>query len=221
MKYCSLFFLTLLFSCGKYDSDTTRELIGESRSATALSVSSTDRNNLTSICSALSEKATTLPLPSGPYTYATRQTDCQNNVLVDTDVSVTIDTSFLLKKTTDNQDYIFPLAETNTSGLLADICGDLSLFVNPQVASDGSTATWITTLGITSNHCSAASGELCVQVEKGILNGDNSYTIHTKEWMRVRVSSTLGKLGFFTVRKRLTQASCAANESQVAEASLI
>lgn len=223
MKYSFLFLTCLIVSCGKYESEVSRNLIGETRSATALSVSSSDRNNLASICGALAQKSTILPSIVGTtnFLFTTIQTDCEGETVVNADINVVVQNSgagLVFKKSIDGLDYIFPEVETQSSGLLAGVCADLSTFSNPRL--EGTSATWITTSGISSNDCTPLSGEICVMVEKGNLNNDQTYTVHTKEWMRVRVSSIEGKLGFFTERKRLTQSICEANKSQISRAIL-
>lgn len=223
MKYSFLLLTFLIVSCGKYESEVSRNLIGETRSATALTVSSSDRNNLASICGALVQKSTILPSIVGTtnFLFTTIQSDCEGETVVNADINVVVQNSgggLVFKKSIDGLDYIFPEIETQNSGLLAGVCSDLSTFSNPRL--EGSSATWITTSGISSNDCTPLNGEICVMVEKGNLNNDQTYTVHTKEWMRVRVSSTEGKLGFFTERKRLTQSICGINKSQISRAIL-
>lgn len=222
MKFALLIMTVLVASCGQYESDVTRNLIGESRSADALVVTTTDRNNISSICTALGQKASTLASAVGStYLFATQQSDCDGITVVNADLNVIIQTGgtgYIFKKSSDGLDYIFPELETNTTGLLTNVCADPTSFVNPQIDPGTNSATWITTVGISSNDCTPASEELCVQVETGSLNADQTYTIHTKDWMRVRLTSTNGKLGFFTQRKKLTQATCATYKSQISQA---
>lgn len=215
----------MLASCGEYkEPGAARNLIGESRAATARSVSSTDRANLGTICAALSQKSTTIASVVGTnHTFSTLQTDCDANVVTNADINVVIQNSpsgYVFKRVADGLDFVFPQVETNSVGALADVCGDLSLFTNPQVDQATGAATWITTTGISSADCAPASGEICVQIEQGQLNNNQSYTLHTKEWMRVRVNPTQAKLGFYTLRKRLTQSICSVNKSQITEALL-
>lgn len=222
MKFSLLIMTVLLASCGKYESDVTRNLIGESRSGDTLAVTTTDRNNISSICTALAQKASTLASAVGStHLFATQQSDCDGVTLIDADLNVVVQTSgagYIFKKSSDGLDYIFPEVETNTTGLLANVCADTNSFVNPRIDPGTNSATWITTVGISSNDCTPTSEELCVQVETGSLNNDQTYTIHTKDWMRVRLTSTNGKLGFFTQRKKLTQATCATYKSQISQA---
>lgn len=225
MKYLLLALMVFgSIACGKYDSDIESNSIGESRSANALTVTSSDRNNLTAVCSALAAKASTLGSVIGnSFLFTTKQSDCDGKAVIDADITVKLQnggSGFVFKNTHDGMDYIFPEVETPTTGLLSSVCGDLSTFSNPIIDIAGQSALWITTSGIPSKDCVPASGEVCVQVEKGMLTGDQTYTIHTKEWMRVRVNSSQDKYGFFSHRKKVTNAICSPFKAQISEAFL-
>lgn len=167
MKY-SLLAVMLLGSmaCGQYDSDSTANSIGESRSANPLIVTSSDRGNLSSLCVALQKKAAALPsLPGTSFLFATKQSDCDGVTLIDADISVTLQaggSGYIFKNTQNGLDYIFPEVETHTSGLLASVCGDVASFSNPIIDNDAQNALWVTTSGIPSKDCVPASGEVCV-----------------------------------------------------------
>ncbi len=225
MKYSLLAFMFFgSLACGKYDSNVKSNSIGESRSSNALTVTSSDRNNLSTVCSALATKAQTLGSATNySFLFATKQSDCDGKTVIDADITVKLQTGgngFVFKNTHDGMDYIFPEVETSTTGLLSSVCGNLSSFNNPIIDIPGQSALWVTTSGIPSKDCVPAGGEVCVQVEKGILTGDQDYTIHTKEWMRVRVISSQEKYGFFSHRKKVTNAICSPFKAQISEAFL-
>ncbi len=225
MKYPFLALMVLgSVACGKYDSDIKSNTVGESRSANALVVSSTDRNNLTSVCSALAAKAGVLASGVGnSFLFTTKQSDCEGSTLIDADITVKLQaggSGYVFKNALDGMDYIFPEVETNTTGLLASVCGNTASFTNPIIDIGDQSALWVTTTGIPSKDCVPASGEICVQVEKGSLNTDQSYTIHTKDWMRVRVNASQARYGFFSHRKKVTNAFCSPFKAQISEAFL-
>lgn len=224
MKFGFLSLAFLAISCGKIDVTTSGSTtVGESRSVNALSVlSDTDRNNLTSVCNALGTKNSALPTFVGAtYSWASATADCDKKVTPELNVETVIQSNgqnYVFKRKDNNQDFIFPNVETNTSGILADACNFLNGLQNPLVS--GSTATYYTTTGISSEDCVPTSGEVCVSVETAGRSGD-FYIVHTKEWLRVRVSSpTNARIGFVTQRKKVTQGSCGIGEVLEFRASL-
>jgi hypothetical protein len=153
-------------------------------------------------------------------TFFASQTDCSGNTVNSGNVEVVIQNNagnYVFKKQSDNQDFIFPNVETNTSGVLADVCGSLSNLQNPLTNAQG--ATYFTTLNISSSDCPPVPGEICVQVESASQQGE-SFVVHTKEWLRIRTNSTSGKIGFFTQRKKITRGFCGVNQYLSFQASL-
>lgn len=212
MKFSLILLSFLALACGKIEVTTKgSSTVGESRSVNAFSVlSSTDRNNLTAVCNALATKAAVVPsLVSSSYNFTANTTDCDDKLTAELNVETIIQNNglnFVFKRKINNQDFIFPDVETNTSGLLADTCNLLTGLQNPLVS--GSSATYVTTSGIDPNDCTPLDGEICVSVEKAAQQG-NFFIVHTKEWMRVRVSSPTGaRIGFWTQRKKVTRGSC-------------
>lgn len=225
MKYSLLALMVVgSVACGKYDSNLQSNSVGESRSSNSLVVTSTDRNNLSSVCSALTYKAGGLPALGGQtFLFTTKQSDCDGVTVIDADITVqvqNIGSGFVFKNTQNGLDYIFPEVETQSTGLLSSVCGSVGSFSNPIIDINSQSALWVTTVGISSRDCVPAGGEICVQVERGILSGNQTYTIHTKEWMRVKTNSSQAMYGYFTHRKKVTNALCAPFKAQVSEAFL-
>lgn len=213
-----------LLACGKYEVDSNGG-IGEIRTLNDPShlITGLDRLNLNSICNAMAQKASILPLSVNlELTFLTKQKNCTGNPVEQT-VETLIQSrgeSFVLKKKSDNLDFIFPEIETNTSGVLADICGSIPTLENPVVS--GQSATYVRTTGIDRADCAPTSSrELCVQVEKALQQG-NTFVVHTREWLKVRVSSqTNEKVGFYTYRKKLSRGYCADRELLDFQATLL
>jgi hypothetical protein len=221
MKSSALFFLLLSVSCGKYDMPSgSSNIIGEAR-ALSSTKSSSDISNLSVICAALSSKSFTLPQSlNSSLSFNTSQKDCSGNDIENGNVDVVIQgngSNYTFKRKADSLDFIFPNVETNTSGVLQDVCPNISSFSSPLI--QGSQATFFTTTGISSSDCAPTSGEICLQVSTGRVEGSQAI-IHTKEWIRFRVSSTQGKIGFFTQRKKVARSYCGENESLVFSATL-
>jgi hypothetical protein len=213
----SLILLSLLaLSCGKIDiPGGSSSLVGESRSINAFSVlSDSDRNNLQSVCNAFSSKGVVLSNSVGAsFNFSTTMSDCSQKKTSELNVETILasnGSSFVFKRKDNNQDFIFADAETNVSGVLADFCSQFNSIQNPVVS--GLNASYVTTSGISGTDCTQQFGEICVSVEKASQQGDQ-YVVHTKEWLRVRISSTAGdRIGFVTQRKKVTRGPCGSNE---------
>ncbi len=216
MKISLLFLSLFALSCGKIDvTGTGSSIVGETRSISAFSaLSDTDRNNLQTVCSALASKISILSNSVGAnFNFSTTTSDCSQKKTSELNVETVLqgsNSNFIFKRKDNNQDFIFPEAETNTSGVFADVCTQFNTIQNPIVSGSG--AIYVTTSGISPSDCTQQTGEICVSVEKASQQGDQ-YVIHTKEWLRVRISSLMGdKLGFVTQRKKVTRGPCGVGE---------
>jgi hypothetical protein len=217
----------IVASCGKYDvQGVSGSTVGEVKSLqTAAALSDADRTNLSDICSALSAKSATLStVGSSVFTFSTSQMDCAKNETADSNVQTVIQGAggiYSFKLKSSGLDFVFPNVETNTSGILSSICSgvstSLSTLTSPLIS--GGEAIFFTTSGISSDNCQPGSGEKCVQIEKAIING-SSATVYSKDWLRIRTSTTLGKTGFFTYRKNVAQSYCAQGEAIITKATL-
>lgn len=208
-------------SCGKYENVSSKNgSVGSFKSLSPVSISQSEKMTLTSVCNALAQKAAVLSVSTGSsFSFQSQQSDCSGNIISSGLVNVTLQSSsgsFSFKKP-DGSDFIFPDVETNTTGMLSQVCPALSTASNPiQVDQD---YLYVTT-SVNSSECLPVSGEVCVQVEKGsVVSGQ--VQIHTIEIMRVRTQSNNNRLiGFFTHRKKYARAYCGDNEALSLQASL-
>lgn len=225
MKLLLLTVAILTTACGKYEisgagSNTVNELRPLSN---ASQLTDLDRTNLLAVCSALNTKTNVLNqgTSGSTFTFFSTERDCSKNVVSAGNVDVTIvsqgSNAFGFKRKSDGQDFLFPNVETTSSGLFSDICSNVNNIVSPVV--DGSSVTFVTTTGISSSDCAQVGNEVCVKIEKGTVQGTSAVII-SKDWIRVRVGGTQGKIGFFTQRKKVTQSYCAQNEALILEASM-
>lgn len=227
MKFAILLLTILAVSCGEYKTlDGASERVGDLRQVTGenAAASRLDRENMVQVCNALAIKKSVLGTAlNSVHTFSTSQSDCEGNNIGSGNVNVVLQSGlsgFVFKRQTDGLDFIFPNVETHDSGVFADICNDISDLSNPVRKEGSSDITYFNTTSISSSDCSPASGEICVKVEKAFLQGTTAQ-VHTKEWLRVRVSSPDNKyLGFVTQRKKVTQSFCGRNEVLTFQASL-
>lgn len=222
MKLSLLLLSFALVSCGEYKNQgLAQNKVGDILPVIANSpANGSDRANVSAICNALAQKSNILGTAlNSTHTFFASQQDCSGNQMGAGDVETVIQSNgsnFVFKRKSDGLDFIFPNVETPDSGVMAEICNNLSNLTNPVV---GNEITYFTTTGISSNDCPTASGEICIAIRKAFAQG-NTAQVHTKEWMRVRVAGTQGRVGFFTHRKKVTQSFCAQNEALIFQATL-
>jgi len=217
MKVLLLSLIILTAACGKYEVAPGSSKIGEKLSVSSLT--SLDRSNLQSICSALGSRNTVV---NTTLSFDTFEGDCVGNTITNGVVQTTIQQSgsnYVLKRKVTGQDYIFPDLESPTQGLLGDICTNLANIENP--VQSGADQVTYTTTGPDIAECGVQNEQLCVVVKRASLqNGE--FFVHTKDFMRVKVSDAgrTGKLGYFTFRKKISRSFCGINEQLVFSATL-
>lgn len=194
--------------------------VGATRSLSPVSVSQGERANLSSICSALAQKDALLGSSTGStFSFQASQSDCTGNIISSGLVNVILQGSgsdFIFRRS-DGSDFIFPNVESPDSGMLAEVCGNVSNFSNP--IQSGQDFLYISTSDGGDN-CPPATGELCVQVERASTNG-TSAVVHTVDIMRVRLAVNGARYaGFFSYRKRFSRSFCGQNEFISQEATL-
>lgn len=210
-------------ACGKYEVATKQNSsVGEIKSTTAQSLSGAEQTLLSQMCVSLSSKTTTLSSAIGSvFKFGTTVTDCSGDVASSGDVETYITGSggtYSFKRRSDNSDFFFPNVETSSSGLLSEICSNLGNATNGF--SSGQEITFFKARDILSTDCAPVTGEVCLYIEKGTSQGNDTVKIHTKEWIRVRTSSNQGKIGFFTFRKKVSQSYCGQNQVLIQTATL-
>lgn len=213
--------LVLAAACGRYELTPQGSKVGEVLSFSALS--SSDRTNLNSVCNALAIKSGSVVAGSN-LTFQSFEGDCTGNTvsngLVQTTIQKVGSDAFLVRKA-DGGPFIFPDLESPTKGMMESLCPNINNpgFDNP-IQTGNERITYSTT-GISGDDCAAANEEICVEMKRASLV-DGAYVVHTKEYMRVKVSDTsgTGKLGYFTSRKRVTKSYCGLNEQLTFKADL-
>lgn len=223
MKSYLLPMVLLVASCGdSVPGNGSMNRVGETRSLlSTVEVSSLDRQNLATICTALAQKEVILPTAlNSAHTFFTSQTDCEGKVTSAGDVGVTIQNSggYMFRRT-DGQSFVFPDVETANSGVFKDICGSLNLSPFSSPLRSASEVLYFGTLGISSADCPQRDGELCFSLERAFIQG-TAAVVHTQEWIRIRTNPQLSKIGFFTHRKKITKSFCGQGQSQAFTATL-
>lgn len=209
--------VVLVAACGRYEVTPQGSKVGEALPVSALS--NLDRSNLSSICNALAAKQV---VPGSNLTFQAFEGDCTGNTVSNGLVQTTIQSisgEFFLTRKVGGDAFIFPDLESPTKGMMESICGNLSGFENPlQTATERIT---YNTTGISSDDCELTNENLCVEMRRASLV-DGAYIVHTKEFMRVKVTDTArtGKLGYFTQRKKVTKSYCGLNEQLTFKADL-
>lgn len=222
-----IFILLFLLSCGK--SSTTGMRVGEERAFSPLTVSASEKTRLTAICQALASKSQILDQSANTvYRFEVIRKDCKQSSFgalenVDVVIQKPVD-RYVFKRKSDNFDFVFPDVETADSGVMGQLCSQLSTLTNPMKLTDGS-AIWFSTQAASSGDCAPSGNESCVSLEKGSVIGDAeaaqpSYKIHTREWLKFQMQPTLARYGFYVQRKTISTAFCAINEELATQADL-
>ncbi|WP_408096793.1 hypothetical protein ACJVC5_17290 [Peredibacter sp. HCB2-198] len=207
------FILVALFIVAGCNSDTDKEIIGkEVRSFDPISVDDPQTlSRINAICSALLYKEGMLNiLTSTEYTFAYSQKECGTSAGIPKNVRVAIqDTgSAYIFKSVNGEAFGLSNVETANSGLMKEICQNRTALTNPMQSASG--AIWFSTTPANVD-CENENDAFCIQVERGSPHDGNSYIVHTKEWMKVKLVGT--NRGFFTDRKVVSSANCNNGES--------
>jgi len=223
MKYFNLITLFAFISCGRVENTVSSSRIGEIRTVQSASrLSSTDQSNLQIICDALTRVQAVLPSAvNSTHSFLATQADCTGKKIEEGTVSVVIQaaSSGFVFRRQDGLDFLFPKFETSSQGELSTICTALGGSpTNPIFSSDGS-ATFFSTIGLSSD-CPYVTGESCVLIEKAVPDGELSYRITSREWIRFRLDPRIAKTGFFSFRRKVAQSYCPQGQSIKFEATL-
>ena len=162
------------------------------------------------ICNALSYKQDRLGvLINTEYTFAYSEKGCSKSGKsseAPKPVRVSIQRSNIdyVFKSINGETFNFSEVETSTSGMMKEICSNITGLMNPiQTSPTG--AIWFD-IYTNNNDCASSSDAYCIQVKRGSVIDGTSYAIHTNEWMKVKISGT--DKGFFTERKVASTANC-------------
>ncbi len=221
MRHQILLLALLAAACGK--TENTGNKLGELRTYSPLAVSATDRTRLGAICQALNQKASLLgQFLNTNFAFEVQTSECDRtssgvteNVVLQRDLAG----RYVFKKVPSGLDFVFPEVETDVSGSLAQICPDLANLENPKRLANGNVL-WFSATDVSSADCASTATEFCVRLETAAPQGNGSYKVHSKEWIRFRIDPNLAKYGFYTSRKLLSSAFCAVNEVREVRATL-
>lgn len=218
MKKSALAFLLTLTACGEYN--VTGSSGGGNfaqRSMELSAVSGELSNAVVAVCNALGQKAAILPTAIGStHTFTASQTDCDGNLLASaaniTTIQGNANAGFSFRKS-DGLEFIFPEVETPTAGQFVDLCNAVSSLQNPIIGTSEVTFFQL------SNSCPQASGEVCLELTKAFVQG-NVAVPHTITTIRVRTTTSLGRVGFWTYQNKVTKSFCAEGKTLTLSATL-
>ena len=214
MKYFWIVAIFLTTACGKYDAPTGNATVGQQRQvSTSRALGTSEQTSLSNICNALSVKASRLPQSTNaPFSFNSSQTDCIGTMISSGIVATTIQTdgANYFFKTSTGMNFIFPDVETPTHGVFTQICSSIGNIQDVTTLSNGD-AQFVTLSG----ECPSVGGETCVLIETGspVSGVTGTFRIHTKEWIRLNTTATSSRYGFFTYRKKVSQAFCSDTEA--------
>lgn len=205
-RFLAILCLLFLMSCEEQKLKT-EDSVGDNTQFIQAPLASDDVARLKAICNAVSMKEDQLSvLISSQYTFSYAEKKCgESSIGAAQDVKVSIERPYgnyvFMKESGDN--FAFPDVETTSMGVLASIC-KMSSFVSP-ITTSSTGALWFTTKS-NIKHCSPGSTQYCLHIQKGSLVGNNTYKIHTNEWIKFKLDNP--RRGFFVERKLISSASC-------------
>lgn len=205
MKLVVLMSLFVFASCGKVEVAGSA-LIGSKKAIVPEQLNNTSVTRIRSICDALAAKESALNNnPNADYVFSGSTKGCNDNgfaPLPNTTVRL-VDQKFL----EGALPYYFSDVETPSSGVLSQICNSLSLGVSPIATSPNEFIYF--TVNDTAE-CQSGGTNQCILIERATRTSETQAKVHTQEWIRVNtVSPNINNVGFWTFKKRLSQASCA------------
>lgn len=208
MKFITVLSLSILFSaCGKYEYENSADF-NSSKELSPVTLNSDDSKKLRDICDTLSQKEQTISSMAGnKYVFTDTRKNCTDSGFLpigESNVTLTNQGgSIKFTEGVGNTLYYFPDVETRSEGVMKEIC-DQTNFESPIRGSDNSLL-YFSLRDISPADCQQTTGQTCVQIEKGIVDGSKG-KIHTREWLRFKLDQPL--LGFWTYRKLTSNGGC-------------
>lgn len=211
MRKLFLFFLAV--SCGPQFKNTTLSL-GQERSYSPVTADAGLKTQMTNVCKALQRKTEALTqLVSTPFTYSVATKSCTEQAL-GTSVLKTVSiqrpvSTYVLRETATNVDFVFPDVENTASGVFGEICTAVmnDKLTNPMKLANGNVI-W---MGTTSNeqYCVATKEDACIQIETGLKSFSSSnYLVSMKDWYKIKTTLNLPRTGFTLEHRQVSNALC-------------
>lgn len=213
MKAIALISILFISACGKVDIPSSADF-ETSKSLTPIKIDSgsSEHARIKAICKALGDKELTIQgLQGTSYSFSQGSKKCDQSVeSALPDVTVTIQNQSGQFKFQEGQNnYYFPDVELRTSGIMTQICAELSDLESP-LRPDPVNVIYFTTSNIDPGGCPNNSDqEICIAIEKAVVShtaeGDKG-KIHTREWLRFKTIQP--RLGFWSYRKLSSIGGC-------------
>ncbi len=222
MKHLLTLTLILVLAACNETSKTEEASPDKERRFEPVEISFEDGRRIDAICRALTLKEELLPvLASGStiYTFSYSKKNCADREAsvpkaVATQISDSGGSYVFVPRNGD--EFGFRDVETASKGALAQICQNTGRLQSPiQTSRQG--ATWFSSFQA-GGECEADANHYCIYLERGILSDADTYQIHTREWIKFRITDE--KRGFFTERKIVTSTGCSAGGTSVRSAKL-
>jgi hypothetical protein len=203
MKLFWIISLIVLAACGKVETDTTTNL-GNQKLTAPEKLGTSEIARIQTICEALKQKEIGLStIVSTDYLFggtAKACTDAGFSTLPDATVRLVDQLGY--KFYDGISPYYFSDVETENTGILSQICSSLSLGTSPIMIG----ADYVFFDVKDSTDCVSGSNQQCVVIEKATKSSETEAKVHTREWIKVKLDQP--NLGFWTYKKRISQASC-------------
>lgn len=203
MKFVITISLLLSISCGRVSPGIGS--LGQEMKFEPQALTASENQRLSSLCSTLGTKAALLGQAGAQsYTFNVRKKGCDEASLGESEsVLVGLDGT-RLKVAGNGLAFTFPDIETNQTGVMREICGDLANFTKPQKLANGN----IMRVDLSASaECNPGPKEMCLYLETGAPNGD-SYKVISREWIRFQMDPAVPRVGFFTERKLKSSVFC-------------
>lgn len=219
MKVVSLLALLVVVSCGAYTPDDTSR-VGESKSTTPVTVEPT---NVSRICDAIAAKApSSLVNTQAIFSITSKGCDATAQS-APSDITTTIQLTlggFRFVQSNGLLPY-FSEIETVDQGSMSTICRQL---VNTGTLAspiqNGNEFLYFSTTSITEGDCPVKADQQCIALMRASGTANGQAIVHTKEWIRFNLDATQGRIGYFTLKRQITSASCSEDKSSANSAEL-
>ena len=213
MKLTLLMTIFLLSSCGKINLPKDSKLATlNSLTSMPMVVGSSEHSKIKEICDALQTKTLTISaLVNTDYIFSNTTKQCSDtsfSTMADANVKM-VNQSGSLKFSEGNNLFYFSDVETIDTGVLGFICQRLDNLASP-IALDATNFLYFTASDFISTDCQNEPTQRCLKIERAVKvavsKTEDKGRVHTREWIKVRLNQP--RIGFFSYRKLISEASC-------------